>query len=336
MVLEKGHKTSDEPSAETLERYLEDTLHDRIRVSPLHNVSNLPSFVSRMYRICDGRIARRRCVFLVTKDRSATPSNIAKHVGLVRSAVDAIVVFVAPALSPHNRARLIRHRVPFVVPGNQLYIPDLAIDLREHFRARRRQRVGILSPAAQAVLFHRLLRLDEVTTTPSLIAIPLHYSAMSIGRAFDELVDTGLAHTERHGKERHLRFKTEGRPLFDAARELLRSPVRAEKSVQHVHGLGELKRAGESALAELTDLSPPPLDTFAVAASDWKQTAETCGFFETDRDNADGIVETWAYDPSGLSGAHVVDRLSLYAQFRDHRDERVAIAAERLLEEVAW
>ena len=335
-MLEKGHETSDGPSAEALERYLEDTLHDRVRVSPLHNVSNLPAFIGRTYRICVGRIAGRRCVFLVTTDHSATPSDIAKHLGLVRAAVDAIVVFVTPALSPHNRARLIRHRVPFVVPGNQLYIPDLAIDLREHFRARRRRRVGILSPAAQAVLFHRLLRLDEAATTPSLIAIPLHYSAMSIGRAFDELVDTGLAHTERHGKERHLRFKTEGRPLFDAARELLRSPVRAEKSVQHVHGFGELKRAGESALAELTDLSPPPLDTFAVAASDWKQTAETCGFFETDRDNADGIVETWAYDPSGLSGAHVVDRLSLYAQFRDHRDERVAIAAERLLEEVAW
>ena len=297
---------------------------------------NLPYFVGRMYRICDGRIAGRRCVFLVTKDHSATPSDIAKHVGLVRAAIDAIVVFVAPALRPHNRARLIRHRVPFVVPGNQLYIPDLAIDLREHFRARGRRRVGSLSPAAQAILFHRLLRLDGAATTPSLLAIPLHYSAMSIGRAFDELVDTGLAHTEMHGKERHLRFKAEGRPLFDAARDLLRSPVRAEKSIFHVRGFGALKRAGESALAELTDLSSPPLDTFAVAASDWKETAKACGFFETDRDSAEGIVETWAYDPASLSRTDVVDRLSLYAQFREHRDERVSMAAEGLLEDMAW
>ena len=289
-----------------------------------------------MYRICDGRIAGRHCVFLVTNDHGATPSAIAKHVGLVRSAVDAIVVFVAPALSPHNRARLIRHRVPFAVPGNQLYMPDLAIDLREHFRARRRRRADILSPAAQAVLFHRLLRLDEAATTPSLIAVPLHYSAMSIGRAFDELAETGLAQTERHGKERRLRFKAEGRALFDAARDLLRTPVRAERPISHVRGFGALKRAGESALAELTDLSPPPLDTFAVAARDWKKTADHDGLFETDRDNADGIVETWAYDPAGLSGTHVVDRLSLYAQFRDHRDERVSLAAERLLEDMAW
>lgn len=336
MVLEERHKTSNGPSAEALERYLEDTLHVRIRVSPLHSVSNLPSFVGRMYRICDGRIAGRRCVFLVTKDHGATPSDVAKHLGLVRSAVDAIVVFVAPALSAHNRARLIRHRAPFVVPGNQLYIPDLAIDLREHFRALRRRRIDILSPAAQAVLFHRLLRLDEAATTPSLIAIPLHYSAMSIGRAFDELVDTGLAQTERHGKERHLRFKAEGRPLFDAARHLLRSPVRTEKFVWHMGDIRTLKRAGETALAELTELSPPPVHTFAVAASNWKQTIDDYGLFKTDRTDAEAIVETWAYDPDGLSTTPIVDALSLYAQFRDHRDERVSMAADRLLENMAW
>ena len=335
-MLEELHKTSDGPSAEGLERYLADTLHDRIQVSPLHNVSNLPSFISRMYRICVGRIAGRRCVFLVTKDHSATPSDTAKHVGLVRATVGAIVVFVAPALSPHNRARLIRRRVPFVVPGNQLYIPDLAIDLREHFRARRLRRVGTLSPAAQAVLFHRLLRLDEAATTPSLIAVPLHYSAMSVGRAFDELVDTGLAQTEKDGKERHLWFKAEGRPLFDAARDLLRSPVRAEKSIFEIHGLDSLKRAGESALAELTDLSPPPQDTFAVAASDWKRTVDDYGIFETDRSDAEAIVETWAYDPHGLSNTPMVDALSLYAQFRNHPDERVSMAADRLLEDIAW
>ena len=241
-MLENGHEGSERPFAEALERYIGDTLHDRSRVKPLHHVPNLPSFLARIYRICDGRIAGRRCIFLATKDHGAKPSDIAKHAGLVRAAVDAIVVFVATALSPHRRARLIRHGVAFVVPGNQLYIPDLAIDLREHFRARRQLRVGNLSPAAQAVLFHRLLRLDEAATTPSLIATPLRYSAMSIGRAFDELVDTGLAHNERRGKERHLRFKAEGRPLFEAARELVRSPVRTEKFVCRMSGVGMLKR----------------------------------------------------------------------------------------------
>ena len=59
--------------------------------------------------------------------------------------------------------------------------------------------------------------------------------------AVNYLVDTGLAHAERHGKERHIRFKTEGRQLFDAAHDLLRSPVRTRKFVRNGHITAPLK-----------------------------------------------------------------------------------------------
>ena len=335
-MLERRPNTPERFSSEALERYLEATLHDPVRVNPLQFTQKLPTFLDRMYKLGEGLVAGRRCVFLVTSDDAATPADIAKHVALVRSAVDTIVVFVTSSLSAHNRSRLVGRGVPFVVPGRQLYIPDLAMDLRERFRTRPQRRANGLSPAAQAVLFHRLLRLDEAATTPSLIAARLRYSAMSIGRAFDSLVDARLALTEKRGKERHIRFNSDGRRLFDAAHDLLRSPVRAKKLVREGRILGPLKHAGESALAELTDLSPPRVDTFAVASSDWKAVAQTSGLLETGRDEATYIVETWTYDPAGLSDARTVDPLSLYAQFRDHRDERVSKAAERLLKGMAW
>lgn len=324
------------PVAVALQRYLESTLHESARIVVLERVPSLPSFLSRMYSLLEGHIAGRRCIFLATTHNTATPSEIAKHVALVRSATGTIVGFVAPWLSAHNRSRLVGQGVPFVVPGKQLYIPDLAMDLRERFRTPKPRRAADLSPAAQAVLFHRLLRLDETATTPSLIAPQLHYSAMSIGRAFDDLVSVGLAHTERRGRERRIRFKAEGRQLFDASHDLLRSPVRAEKFIRDVHAAPPLKHAGESALAELTDLSPPPLPVFVVAATDWKTIAQACGFVETDRDQASHIVETWSYDPAALTVAPTVDPLSLYAQFRNHRDERISMAAERLLDGMPW
>ena len=43
------------------------------------------------------------------------------------------------------------------------------------------------------------------------------------------------------------------------------------------------------------------------------------------------MVETWSYDPAGLSDGPVVDPLSLYMQFHDHQDERIAIEADKLL-----
>jgi DNA-binding MarR family transcriptional regulator len=275
-------------------------------------------------------------VFLAAEGQAGTPSDIAKHVGLVHSAVDAIVIFAAPALSSHNRARLIAHGVAFAIPGNQLYIPELAMDLREHFRSRKERAADGLSPAAQAVLFYHLLLRDEEATTPSAIAGRLGYSAMSIGRAYDDLAAAGLAKTRKRGREKHLEFNEDRRTLLEKARPLLRSPVRTLRYVRHGKVPPALKLSGESALAEYTDLSPPRMKTYAIAASDWKAVAKNIELVEANDGEADFAVETWAYDPAGLSDGPSVDPLSLYAQFGEHPDERVSMAAGKLLEKLPW
>ncbi|MDF0660817.1 hypothetical protein PYR67_15915 [Rhizobium sp. BC49] len=319
-----------------MERYLGELLHERIDVRPFEGARSLPSFIGRTYTLYETRILGRQCVIVAKLDETGTPADIAKHIDLVRSATHATVALATMTISAHNRSRLIGQGVPFIVPGNQLYIPDLAIDLREHFRAPRLRQADGLSPAAQTVLFHRILHLDRHMTTPSLLAERLHYSAMSIGRAFDDLVATGLAETVRHGKERHIHFKEEGRPLLKEATPLLRSPVRSLKFVRGDALSAHLKLAGETALSHLTELSSPRIDSFAVAASDWKVISQTADLVETERDEANCIIETWSYDPAALSDTDAVDVLSLYAQFRDHRDERVAMAADQLLENLPW
>lgn len=336
VMLERKPDTAGSSVTESLERYLKTTLHDPVRVNLIENPQALPVFINRMYRLGEGTVAGKRIIFLADTDNTATPASIAKHVSAVRSAFGTLVVYVATSLSAYNRARLIARGTPFVVPGRQLYIPDLAMDLRERFPPPRQRSASGLSPASQAVLFHHLLRLDEAATTPSLIAEKLRYSTMSISRAFDDLVDAGLAHTEKHGKERHIVFEGEGRQLFDMAQGLLRSPVRTSKYVKESQNIRPLKYAGESALAQLTHLSPPRVDTLAVRASDWNVVKQTCGLVETGRDAGAHIVETWSYDPAGLTDASTVDPLSLYVQFRDHRDERISMAAERLLTDLVW
>jgi predicted transcriptional regulator len=321
----------DESFAKDLERYLKETLHSNVSVVDNHRQISAPTFLERSYRFYEAQIIGRRCILIAASENVATPTNISKHVSLVRSAVDAIVIFATPTLSAHNRSRLLALGVAFVVPGNQLYIPELAMDLREHFRAFKPQAAEGLSPAAQAVLFHYLLRLDQFATTPSEIAERLHYSPMTIGRAFDDLVSVGLAKTKKLGKERHIYFVDEMGHLMDLARPMLRSPVR---SVKYLCGSGEklgLKRAGETALSRLTDLSPPRQETFAVPASDWKAIVRTLDLVEGNEFEHDFAIETWSYDPAGLSSGPLVDPLSLYAQFKGHQDERVSMAADSLL-----
>ena len=337
MMLASDSRRSQGIFASELERYLTVTLHDsRIRVRVFEGPKNLPVFLVRTYIFYEADLIGRRCIFLTAKAHAATPADIAKHIAVVRSALHAIIIFAAPSLSAHNRSRLIAQGIAFVVPGNQLYIPELATDLREHFRAPKSQAIAGISPAAQAVLFHHLLRRDEHSITPSAIAQRLHYSAMSIGRAFDDLVATGLANPEKRGKEIHLEYSSNGRALLEAARTFLRSPVRSVKYIRRSRTAPNLKLAGESALAELTDLSRPRMDTYAIGSTHWKFFEETFNAVEADETEAESAVETWSYDPAGLSDGRLVDPLSLYTQFWDHSDERISMAAEKLLENLSW
>lgn len=320
---------------ETLERYLVGTLHEKIRIKEFDCPPTIPIFLRSMYNLYETWIAGIRCIIMAGKNGIATPAQVAKHVDLMHSLAGAIIIFAAPSLSGYNRSRLIAQRVAFVVPGNQLYIPELAADLREYFRAMKEKAADSLSPAAQAVLFHYILRIDEHAVTSSAIARNLRYSAMSIGRAFDDLITCGLAHVKKYGKERRICFNPNRRILFEKSLLFLRSPVRSTKYIQNGFA-HSLKLAGESALSQLTDISPPQRKVFAVVASQWRARSQEDNLLEVKETIADFSVETWSYDPEGLSLASTVDPLSLYVHFRDHRDERLAIAAESLLEGIMW
>lgn len=70
----------------------------------------------------------------------------------------------------------------------------------------------------------------------------------------------------------------------------------------------------------------------------WSDMVEASELAEVEFvEDAASVIELWHYDPKILvRDGVVVDRLSLYAQFWNHPDERVTKAAEDLLEQVSW
>jgi hypothetical protein len=323
--------------AERLVAYLRATLHVEVEFAPWEGERRLPAFVARPYHFHHAQIAGHQCLFMARRSiDETTPAGIGRDVEAVQTAFEGVVIFAAQSISATMRARLIARGVPFAVPGNQLYIPQLAIDLREHFRSTP-ARGERFTPAAQIVLFHHILSGGEEKPTPTNLAERLHYSAMSIGRAFDELESRNLAHVEKHGREKQLVFNTDRRTLLEVSRTLLRSPVRGVHAVRFNRATPAMPLAAESALAELTNLAPPRVPTFAIPASDWMRFFESEGIRDFHYEyEGEAIIETWRYDPTRLGNGHIVDPLSLYAQYWDHEDERLAQAAEHLLETISW
>jgi len=74
----------------------------------------------------------------------------------VKAVAGQSAVYVTDALASYDRPRLIKQKVPFIVQRNQLYLPDLGLDLRGYFRQRAPAMDATLSPSAQAMLITAL------------------------------------------------------------------------------------------------------------------------------------------------------------------------------------
>lgn len=338
MVLESESGKNRRPSTKSLAAYLAATLHEPITLHPWVRADTLPLFLSRRYRFFEGALTNRRCLFMIASERHrAIPKEISSHLNAVSANFEGIVVFVAPKMDSTLRARLIAQGIPFAVPGNQLYIPQLAMDLREHFRGSERALNDRLSPVAQAVFFHHVLNPRPVLETPSGLAAALPYTPMSLGRAFEELARHNLATVERQGRQKTISYSADSRLLVDVSKTLLQPPARGVHAVRFGRPKPEMLLAGESALAELTNLAPPHLPTYAIAASGWREFFRRFQISDLrEAYEGEAIIETWRYDPKILSTGRTVDVLSLFAQFWDSPDERVAQAARQLLERLEW
>ncbi|MCK5690734.1 MarR family transcriptional regulator, partial [Myxococcota bacterium] len=190
-----------------------------------------------------------------------------------------------------------------------------------------------LGPSAQAALLYSLYNEDEDGLTPSGLADTLHYSPMTLSRAFDQLEATGLAHAEIKGRERVLRFKMSKKDLWEEAQQYLRSPVKKRIFARMGAAPWQGFSAGLSALSLSSMLAEPHNPTYALSAAQWKSLRESGAVVEIPMQEPDSVnLEIWTYDPQLFAKNDVVDCLSLFLSLKESEDERVESALESLME----
>lgn len=268
---------------------------------------------------------------------TGSPGEYEKQANLLRPHFEAPVVFVLDSIDSIARQRMLQKGLPFIVPGTQCYLPGALVDFRERFPRKGIQGRDTLSPAAQLVLLYHLQRKHLDGWPLNQIARVLGYSTMTLSKVKDELEEAGLCEVHRKGRSVSLRFVSEGRELWDLAKEKLSSPVRKTLWAQWATPGYPALRAGISALSEKTMINEDRLPTYAlsqVMLEGWlrKGTIIRC----PDSETANAKMEGWAYEPKLLGDNLNVDVLSLYLSLRDSHDERVQKELEQLIQGVHW
>lgn len=323
--------------ATSFKRYLKDTLDIDVRPKMWPGTGKLPIFLLNMYVFFEVRILGMPCLLMVAKDQiEQTPATIKKHRIQVRKKWQDEVIYVQQKVTAYNRKRLIRHRIPFIVPLNQMYLPFLGVDLREYFK-KIRQTETTFSPSTQVVVLYYLSQNGQHRLVPTTLANELGYSIMTMTRALDELDGVGLGTIAMEGRERVLRFNRDKKQVWETALKRLRSPVKKRLWVKTFSNKPFGVKAGLSALAHYSNLAEPVNPALALEGKQWKnvKTNDDIMILDIAEPNASEF-EIWSYSPKLFGEKGVVDRFSLFLSMREDSDERVQSAIEGMMEQVAW
>jgi hypothetical protein len=321
-----------------LKRYLHETLG--VEVSPIQwdEGTRLPFFLQNLYTFFEVQLLDVPSLLMLDRtEQEQSPATVRKHIDQVRAKWDGEVVYVRARVTAYNRKRLIEHKLPFVVPGNQMYLPMLGIDLREHFKKLRTE-THKFSPSTQALVIHVLLHgTTKRIFTPAEMAGCLGYSAMTMTRAFDELESADLGEIFLEGRERCVRFAESEKDTWAKAQPFLRSPVKKRLFIKPLNTDPPGPSAGLTALADYTRLAEPANPVIALSGEDWKSLKQRQRVNEFPSKEPGALeIEVWSYAPNLFVKGRVVDRLSLYLSLKESQDERIEAALEEMMKELEW
>jgi len=322
--------------------YIGETLGHIPEMAPMaeSELAKVPLFLASAYQLATTEVFGVRFAIAchMEQEGGTTPAQFERHLAILRDVLRMEVVLLPGVVPSYVLTRLVRKGIPFVAEGKQLFLPFLAIHLRERQPHSYSPSTETLTAPAQAVVLSHLLGQRIEGAPLAELAQLLGYSAMTMSKVASELAARKLAQSQKRGKERVLLFQLPRPALWQSAQTLLGSPVRSTIFVQGLTAAqGTGVSAGLSALAMYTAIADGPLPVYAVWRGTLRSALRSGSITQCQLpEDADAVVEEWTYDPTKLTGTGVADRFSLYLSLRESNDERIEKELGALLEESPW
>lgn len=313
---------------------------------PKHEISKLPFFINGIYELFQINLFEKSLLLAEPKEKeNFSIMRTEKNFTLLKNTLKRKVVLILPELTYINRKRLVEKGINFIVPGKQLFIPELLIDLKEDFSIKQKNEGEHLLPSAQFLLIYHIIHRNDKWQLEDHsfkeIAEKINYTSMAVTKAVEnlkrhELIDiTG-------SKEKSIKFKLQRHELWNEAekRKILINPVLKKVFVDEKPGIIMLK-SNISALTEYSDINPDNFDFFALPKTTYYELKKENKLINENNLEGQICLEIWKYDPVTLVGelpneAPVVDPLSLYLSLKEDPNERIEMALDQIINNFIW
>lgn len=331
-------------------KYIEETLGIQPTVTPIakRNLDMLPMYINETFKLYSTNLFNTEIILAELKNEDEfSVQQTEKQVQQVIKQLHRKVVVVLENVLAYNRKRMIEKGINFIVPGKQLYMPDLLMDLRESYlHPKAKPKNETLLPSAQFLLIYHIIhrnrqwKLEEHPFKE--IAKKLGYTPMAITNAINNLKYHELIEIEGE-KEKYIRFSYERHELWNITmeRNLLINPVLKTVFVDEIPKDLFLLRSNASALPEYTDLNPSRQEYFAIEKTAFYSLLKSNELVNPYAYEGRYALEVWKYNPLTLvdelhNDLAVVDPLSLYLSLKENREERIVMALEQILKKFIW
>ncbi len=319
---------------EELKMYIKEALGVEMDIKKIHpdRTKSLPLYIKGEYTLYQVKLFRQDLIFAEVKG-AFTTERLRKNILTIKKIFNTNTVAIIRSLEAYIRKRLVEKKIPFIVPGKQMYMPDLLVDLKE-FGVRPKEQPKAMTPATQLLVLYHLQKepLEEMNFKS--IAEKLNYDQATITRSAYYLHNMEIC-TLKGSKEKSLHFNHDKKALWEKVEPLMSSPV---KRTQYFSGYTHdkaLYRANINALAHYTDVNDDVVDYYAVRPGYFRflggVNLEKAAFLE-----GNICIEEWKYDPYHLTASEFVDPLSLYLCFRNKPDERIEMALDQIIDNMKW
>jgi len=314
-----------------LQKYISETLGTELKYlnPPKDELKKLPLYL-RGNNLKAGVIFKRQIIFIVAgKEADFTTGQYRKQADIIENTIEKPAVFVFENIQAYNRIRLIQKKVAFIIPGKQMYLPFMFIDLKE-FKQTHSREAEKLSPAAQCLLLYYLLGNDITGINFKTLAEKLNYGRMTITRAADDLTRLGLCEIAG-GKNKSLNFAKDKLQLWNKAQQFLINPVKKVVYADFLKDTGLVCITGIPALSNYTNIADDDKKSFAVYLNDFKNLRKKKIIHLAGGKEENITLQVWKYNPGILTNNRYVDPLSLYLTLKDSNNERIEGELNNLL-----
>lgn len=321
--------------------YLENVTGERPSMTPIPKdaLAGLPVYLTLAYDIRELHLLGQTLTVALPNAKARRGlAQLTKDRALLSSKLGSDVVLLLPDVRSYERRQLVQKHIPFIVPGRQLFLPMLFVDLRETFGSRTSPQRSVMGWSAQMIILRHLLDGDVSGQPLTNVASVLGYSAMAVTYGVNELVALELCTKHTQGRAKTVQFGFSSKALWENALPHMRSPVKRRffASVSDLQLPGALD-AGLTALSQVTDLAYVGQKIVALPHKDIGRMVTDGALNKREyEDDAATIVEGWAYTPQQLSHGPAVDELSLYLSLKDDADDRVQMALANMMERREW